>query len=126
MYRNPVREEKSDRAAIRRRMYRNPVRKGRAGASCDRKKNVPESGTRRKNRIKQRSEEECTGIRYAKKSQIEQRSEEECTEIRYAKEEPEQAVIGRRTYRNPEHEGRTGASCDRKKNVPESGTPEEI
>ena len=53
-YRNPVREEKSDQAAIRRRMYRNPVHEEKTGTSCARKKNVPKSGTQRKNQIKQR------------------------------------------------------------------------
>ena len=150
---------------IGRETYRNPVRKGRIGSSCARKKNVPESGTQRKSRIKLRSEEERTGIRYAKRSWIKLHSEEECTEIRYtkekfgsscnrkknvpesgtrrknrielqseekrtgiryAKEEPDQAAIGRRTYRNPVRKGRAGSSCDRKKNVPESGTHRKV
>ena len=84
-------------------MYRNPVRKGRTGSSCDWKKNVPESGTQRKNRVKLRSEEKRTGIRYAK-------------------EESGQAAIRRKTYRNPVRKERIRSSYNRKKNVPESGT----
>ena len=54
------------------------------------------------------------------------RLEEECTGIRNTKEELDQAVIGRRMYRNPVREEKTGSSSDQKKNVPESGTRRKV
>jgi len=104
-------------------LYRNPVRREELGTGSDRKKVVPESGTQRGTGNRQRSEESCTGIRYAERnwewaairsklcrnsvrqvgSGNRQRSEESCTGIRYVREEP-------------------GTGSDQKKVVPESGT----
>ena len=70
-------------------MYRNPVRREDPGRGSNRKKVVPESGTQGRSGKRQRSEEKCTGIRYAKR-------------IR------EEVAIERKLYRNPVREGRLG------------------
>ena len=76
---------------------------GESGNGGDQKKVVPESGTQRECRNRQRSEESCTGIRYAGK-------------IR------KWAVIERKLYRNPVRRENAGTGSDRKKAVPEFGT----
>ena len=50
--------------------YRNPVRREDLGTGGDRKKVVPESSTQGESGNRQRSEESCTGIRYAKQHRI--------------------------------------------------------
>ncbi|EGN32305.1 hypothetical protein HMPREF0988_03189, partial [Lachnospiraceae bacterium 1_4_56FAA] len=67
------------------------------------KKVVPESGTQRGTGNGQRSEESCTGIRYAERNR-------------------EQAASGRKLYRNPVRREEKGTGNERKKVVPESGT----
>ena len=176
-------ERMREQAAIRRKLYRNPVRRENAGTGSDQKKVVPESGTQgesgnggdqkkvvpksgtqRECRNRQRSEESCTGIRYAGKIRkwavIERklyrnpvrrenvgtgsdqkkvvpesgtqgesgngrRSEESCTGIRYAGKIRKWAVIERKLYRNPVRRENAGTGSDRKKAVPKSGTQRE-
>ena len=81
-------------------MYRNPVRGAKPETGSDWKKVVPKSGTQGRSGKRQRSEEKCTGIRYAKR-------------IR------EEVAIERKLYRNPEN-------CDWKRNVPKFGTSRKI
>ena len=76
---------------------------GESGNGGDQKKVVPKSGTQRECRNRQRSEESCTGIRYAGK-------------IR------KWAVIERKLYRNSVRQGESGNGGDQKKVVPKSGT----
>ena len=84
--------------STRRKLYRNPARRENLGTGSDRKKVVPESGTQRGNGDRQRSEESCTGIRYAERKRG-------------------QAAIGRKLYRNPvrqvgaENRQRSEESC---------------
>ena len=89
--------------STRRKLYRNPARRENLGTGSDRKKVVPESGTQRGNGDRQRSEESCTGIRYAERKRG-------------------QAAIGRKLYRNPVRQVSPRTGSDRKKVVPESGT----
>ena len=96
-------ERMREQAAIRRKLYRNPVRRENPGTGGDQKKVVPESGTQRECRNRQRSEESCTGIRYAERMR-------------------EQAAIRRKLYRNPVRRENAGTGSDQKKVVPESGT----
>ena len=69
----------------------------------DRKKVVPKSGTSGRIWERRRSEESCTGIRYA--GRIWERS-----------------AIRRKLYRNPVRRKDPEMGSDRKKVVPESGT----
>jgi len=84
-------------------LYRNPVRREELGTGSDRKKVVPESGTQRGTGNRQRSEESCTGIRYAERNW-------------------EQAAIGRKLYRNPVRREELGMGSNQKQVVPEFGT----
>ena len=93
-------------AVIERKLYRNSVRQGESGNGGDQKKVVPESGTQGESGNGRRSEESCTGIRYAGK-------------IR------KWAVIERKLYRNPVRRENAGTGSDRKKAVPKSGTQRE-
>ena len=79
-------------AVIERKLYRNSVRQGESGNGGDQKKVVPESGTQRECGNRQRSEESCTGIRYAGRIRERRRSEESCTEIRYVIEKIENGM----------------------------------
>ena len=115
-------ERMREQAAIRRKLYRNPVRRENAGTGSDQKKVVPESGTQgesgnggdqKKVVPKSGTQRECRNR---------QRSEESCTGIRYAERMREQAAIRRKLYRNPVRRENAGTGSDQKKVVPESGT----
>ena len=111
-------------AVIERKLYRNPVRQGESGNGGDQKKVVPESGTQRECGNRQRSEESCTGIRYAERIREQAAIRRKLYRNPVRRENLGTAAIRRKLYRNPVRRENAGTGSDQKKVVPESGTQE--